>query len=359
VVNVVAVHEVRTSMPASGTFSASNPLLTEIEKNTRAAVAENYVSGIITDTPQYEKNGWTGDAQLSAPTAALLFDTERQFWKSFQDMADSQEPTGELTLLAPTARGYSHVGQVFKPANNGGASPIWEAFWFVVPWESYMRYGDDRALAVTYPLMKRYLDDWIPQWTDKDGDNYKYTLTAGLGDWAPATGADAPDGAPTRFRVPTVTAPSVTAYHAYLARIAADSARVLGNAAEAKHFDLLFENIKRDFNAKWWDESAGYYREDSTQPFVQTMAALPLAFGLVPEEKRAELEAKLVEDVVKTRAGHEEVGIAGARWILPVLSQAADEGVAGAADAAYAIISQTTYPSFGYWISMGWTALGE
>ena len=358
-VNVVSVHEVRTAMPANGSFSASNPLLTQIEKNTRAAVAENYVSGIITDTPQYEKNAWTGDAQLTAPTASLLFDAERQFWKCFQDMADAQEPSGELTLLAPTARGYSHVGQVFKPASNGGASPIWEAFWFVVPWESHLRYGDVRALEVTYPLMQKYLDNWVPQWTERDGDSYKYTLTAGLGDWAPATGADAPDGASTKFRVPTVTPPSVTAYYAYIAKIAADTARVLGKADEAAHFDQLFENIKRDFNAKWWDESAGYYREDPAQVFVQTMAVLPLAFGLVPDDKRAGLQAKLVEDVMKTRAGHEMVGIAGSRWILPVLSQAADEGVPGAADAAYTIMSQTTYPSYGYWISVGWTALGE
>ena len=54
------------------------------------------------------------------PTAALQFDAERQFWKSFQDMADAQEPTGELTLLAPTAKGYSHVGQVFKTGAGAG-----------------------------------------------------------------------------------------------------------------------------------------------------------------------------------------------------------------------------------------------
>ena len=358
-VNVAAVHEVRTAMPASSTFSASNPLLGQIEKNMRAALAENYVSGIITDTPQYEKNGWTGDAQLSVPVVALQFDAERQFWKSFQDMADAQEPSGELTLLAPTAKGYSHVGQVFKPAASGGASPIWEAFWFVTPWETYLRYGDARALEVTYPLMQKYLDNWIPQWTDKDGDNYKYTLTAGLGDWAPVTGADAPAGSPTNFRVPTIISPSVTAYYAYLAKIAADTARALGKADDARRYDLLFDNIRTDFNAKWWDDKAGFYRESPAQVFIQGMAALPLAFGLVPGDKRADLQAKLVEDVVKTRAGHAMVGIAGMRWILPVLSQAADEGVPGAADAAYAIMAQTTYPSYGYWISLGWTALGE
>jgi alpha-L-rhamnosidase len=103
----------------------------------------------------------------------------------------------------------------------------------------------------------------------------------------------------------------------------------------------------------------GYYREGSTQIFVQTMQALPLAFGLVPDDRRAGLQAKLVEDVTKTRAGHEMVGIAGSRWILPVLSQAAHEGVAGAADAAYTVASQTAYPSYGHWMRLGWTSLGE
>ena len=86
--------------------------------------------------------------------------------------------------------------------------------------------------------------------------------------------------------------------------------------------DEVFSNIKRDFNTKWWDESMGYYREDPTQIFVQTLNVLPLASGLVPDNKHAGVQAKLVDDVMKTRAGHEMVGIAGARWIPPVLSQA-------------------------------------
>jgi len=358
-VEVVSIQEVRTAMPDAGQFSSSHPLLGQIEKNMKAALAANYVAGIITDTPQYEKNGWTGDAQLTAPVAALQFDAERQFWKSIQDMADAQTAEGEVTLLAPTARGYGHVGHVFKRADCCGATPIWDAFWFVIPWESYLRYGDLRFLEQSYPLTRKYLDDWIPRWTDKDGDSFKYTLTSGLGDWAPVTGADAPEGAPTRFRVLPVTHPSTTAYYAYLTRIAADTARALGYANDAYRYDALFENIKNDFNARWWDESVGFYREDSSQPFFQSMAALPLAFNLVPEDKRRPLQEKLIEDIMKTRAGHAMVGIAGMRWILPVLSQAAEEDVPGALEAAYTIMTQTSYPSYGYWISLGWTALGE
>jgi alpha-L-rhamnosidase len=64
--------------------------------------------------------------------------------------------------------------------------------------------------------------------------------------------------------------------------------------------------------------------------------------------------------VLVTRKGHEEVGIAGSRWIFPVLTQAAHDGVPDAAKAAYAIALQTTYPSYGYWIqTLGWTGIGE
>ena len=104
----------------------------------------------------------------------------------------------------------------------------------------------------------------------------------------------------------------------------------------------------------------GYYRENPTQIFAQTTQVLALAFDLVPADRRRGLQEKLVEDVLVTRDGHQMVGIAGNRWIHPVLSQAAREGVPNAAKAVYTIALQTTYPSFGYWaVTLGWTSLGE
>lgn len=77
---VLSVQEIRTNMPETGTFSSSSPLLDEIHDVTRNSVAMNHVAGYSMDTPTYEKDGWTGDAQLIAPTAGLMFDTQRQ-WK--------------------------------------------------------------------------------------------------------------------------------------------------------------------------------------------------------------------------------------------------------------------------------------
>ena len=309
---------------------------------TRAWAIESNLHGIITDTPVYEKNGWTGDAQLTAGTASLLFDTERLYRKMFQDMADAQTAEGEVPLLSPSNRNYGYVGKPsFKPVDCCGATPAWDAFWFVLPWESYMRHGDVRALERTYPLMKKYLDEWIPRWTGKDKDAYAHTLTSGLGDWLP------PEG------VPTINALVSTAFYARMAHIAADTARVLKDQAGAAKYDALFRRVRDDFNARFLSKD-GVYREKADEAFVETAQVLPLAFGLVPDEQRAAVARRLADDIMTRRGGHAYVGVIGASYVLPVLT------ATGHHDVAFTVATQTTEPSWGFWTdALKFTALGE
>src|SRR4051795_4374668 len=92
----------------------------------------------------------------------------------------------------------------------------------------------------------------------------------------------------------------------------------------------------------------------------QAVQVLALAMNLVPDDQRRGLQDKLVNDVLVTRTGHQETGIASARWLYPVLTQAAHEGVPNAAKAAFTAAQQTTYPSYGFWFQqLGWTGVGE
>lgn len=340
-VAVVRVQQVRSGLARTSQFESSSGTLNRIHANTAWAI-QNNMHGIITDTPVYEKNAWTGDASLTAGTASLLFDTERLYRKIFQDMLDAQTALGEVSLLAPSNENYGYVGKpAFKPVECCGATPAWDSFWFVIPWESWTRYGDRRALEKTYPAMRKYLDEWVPRWTDKDGDQYAYTLTSGLGDWVP------PEG------VPTVNALTSTAYYAHLASIAADTARALGKTEDAARYDELFKKIRADFNARFLGPG-GFYREKDDDPFVQSAQIFPLAFGLVPPGKRDEVASRLADDIVKNRGGHAYVGVLGARYVLPVLTET------GHHDVAFAVATQTTEPSWGYWTdAVKFTALGE
>jgi alpha-L-rhamnosidase len=358
-VTVEEIRQVRSGVALTARFASSNATLDHIHRNTAWAI-QNNLQGVITDTPVYEKNGWTGDAQLTAGTASTLFDTERLYGKLFQDMVDNQTAQGEVPLLAPSNQNYGYVGKPsFKPPACCGATPPWDAFWFVLPWESYQRFGNRAALEKTYPAMQRYLDQWIPRWTQHDGDGFAYTLTSGLGDWV------APQG------VPTINRLSSTAYYALCARIAADAARVLGKRNEAAHYDSLFAHIRTDFNAAFLGAD-GIYREPvvagapSTsaggppapsipmRAYVHTAQILPLAFGLVPDSMRAAVAARLADDILTTNGGNAYVGVLGARYVLPVLT------ATGHHDAAFTVATQTDEPSWGYWTEVaGFTALGE
>jgi alpha-L-rhamnosidase len=340
-VSVERVQQVRTAVERTSTFEASSETLNSIHRNTSWAI-QNNLHGIITDTPVYEKNAWTGDASLTAGTASLLFDTERLYQKMFQDMRDAQTSDGEVSLLAPSNKNFGYVGKpAFKPTDCCGATPAWDSFWFVIPWESWVRYGDRRALEKTYPAMQKYLDDWVPRWTNKDGDGFAYTLTSGLGDWVP------PEG------VPTINALTSTAYYAYVTRIAADAARALGKLQDAERYDELFKKIRGDFNSRFFGPN-GFYREKDSDPFVQSAQIFALAFDLVPTEQRAAVANRLADDIMTNRHGHAWVGVLGARWVLPVLT------ATGHHDVAYTVATQTTEPSWGYWIDVAkFTALGE
>jgi len=382
-VMVDSVSEVRTAMPETGTFSSDNPLVNSIYTALQGSVAGDFEVGQVMDTPTYEKDGWTGDTQLMAPTASLLFDTQNQFQKTSEDVVDSQRIGdamgglgGQISFLVPSDNRYGYCSPstasntcasspsvtVFKDTN-GGDTPIWDALLHIAPWQLYQSYGDVSGLRGAYPAMVKYLDTWIPNWQQAYHDhvnaNVNYLVTSHLGDWDPPNGREGNAAEGTNYAAPTVVAPSSSAYVAYLAQITAQAARVLGKPDDAAHFDALYEHVKADYNSAWWDASVGYYRENATQAFSQTEQVLPLAFGLVPDGQRAALQAKLVDDVLVTRHGHEELGITGARWILPVLTEAAHEGVANAGRAAYAIATQTTYPSFGYFQALGWTGIGE
>jgi alpha-L-rhamnosidase len=340
-VAINSVQQVWAGLRRTSSFRSSNSLLDRIHEQSDWAIQENNVSGITTDTPIYEKNAWTGDAQLTAGTFSTLYDTQRLYRKQVQDMRDAQTAEGEVPHLAPSNVNYGYLGKpAFKPVACCGATPPWDAFWFVVPWEGYVRYGDRRLLESAYPAMQKYLDEWVPRWTDKDGDTLACTLTSGLGDWC------APE------EVDPVISLSATAYYAHFARIAADAARALGKSADAAGYDALFSRIRADFNTKYMGAD-GLYREKAGAPFSQTAQILPLAFGLVPEPQRRPLLARLVDDITSARRGHEYVGILGARYILPVLLEA------GYADVALTVATQTDYPSYGYWFSLGWTSLGE
>jgi alpha-L-rhamnosidase len=87
--------------------------------------------------------------------------------------------------------------------------------------------------------------------------------------------------------------------------------------------------------------------------YSQTANVLPLYLDIVPENKKGAVLQNLFENVEVTYDCHVNTGILGTRYILDTLTQY------GRADLAYRLVTQTTYPGWGYMIKEGATTLWE
>lgn len=82
----------------------------------------------------------------------------------------------------------------------------------------------------------------------------------------------------------------VNAFHIRSLALMADMAAALGKSAEATEYRAREEKAKTAFNAVLLDPVKGAYRDgEGTDHMSQHASLFPLAFGLVPEEQRAEV----------------------------------------------------------------------
>ncbi|HEX2313883.1 MAG TPA: family 78 glycoside hydrolase catalytic domain, partial [Thermomonospora sp.] len=316
--------EVRTDLRSIGTFRSSNALFGEIRTATRQTVLNNW-HGIPTDTPMYEKNGWTGDAQLMAEMEMAEYDLRRLFGKWMTDHRDSQGSDGLIPAIVPDN------GWGLGP---GWHAPPWHASFFTIPWLMYQRYGDRDVLAENYQAMRHYLDNWL-----KRSGNGLYPST--LNDYlAPGYGGNSPED----MRL------AGTAYTYSNAMTLADIAQVLGHADDAARYRAQAATMKAAFNREFLRGDAYVTRSDPN--YRQTSALIALALGLVPQESERAVTARLVRDVTE-RGDHLNTGALGTKYLLTELTRR------GHGELAYRVANQRTYPSWGYWMDNGATTLWE
>jgi alpha-L-rhamnosidase len=223
--------------------------------------------------------------------------------------------------------------------------PSWGGTIVLDAWALYEHYGDARLLADNYGAMARWMDRMA---TAVAATGYIHRGFS-FGDWA-SPGAEA-NGSPF-LRPREGPALTVTADLYQEARILARIAATLGHPADVAKYDALADAIANAFNAAFFDPAANEYRTEIDAGYRQTSNLMPLAYGLVPADREAAVYANLVADI-RSRGDHLDTGAIGTKQLLPVLTEHGD------GDLAYAIATQTTYPSWGFWIAQGATSSWE
>jgi alpha-L-rhamnosidase len=219
------------------------------------------------------------------------------------------------------------------------SGPAWADAGVICPWTIYLCYGDTRLLEQRYESMQRFVGHWAE--TSRDGlRNYpEYQGWHGFGDWL------ALDGSVDRFGI-TPKDLIGTAFFAYSTRLLGQIAGVLGKSADAERYEALFQDVRRAFQRQY--VTAGGLLAAQTQ----TAYVLALHFDLLPQEARPAAAAALVRDV-KQRENHLSTGFVGTPYLPFVLTEA------GELETAYALLKQTTWPSWLYSVTQGATTIWE
>ncbi|MET0936767.1 MAG: family 78 glycoside hydrolase catalytic domain [Luteibacter sp.] len=322
----VTAQVVHTDVAVTGRFDSANPLLNWIH---RAAVDTmlNNLHGIPTDTPMYEKNGWTGDGMVGADMFLRNVDANRLLAKWVRDIADTRGADGAPLLIAPNA-GWGTA-----------RAPTWHAAYVLVPWSIWMQAGDRRPVEEHMQGIARYV-------AMENARSPGGIADTELGDWVSPQTDPGGENAPEDKKV------AATAYLYQMQRVTAKMFRLLGNDAQAATFDAQADVVRDAFNARFLDRESARYRGEGDDGYRQAHNLFALAFGLVPDDLRERVAAGVAADA-KARGDHLDTGALATKIILPVLT------ATGHADEAWRIATQTTFPSWGYWRENGATSLWE
>ncbi|MGB9717303.1 MAG: family 78 glycoside hydrolase catalytic domain [Thermoproteota archaeon] len=305
---------IHTDIPITGSFRCSNPLLNRLVENILWSLRGNYFE-VPTDCPQRdERQGWTGDAQIFARTAAYFADISAFMTKWLIDLNDSQREDGAYPDVAPAT-------------GAGFGTPCWGDAGIIIPYVLWRTCGDTRVIRLHYEKMRRYINYLV--------ENSRGFLRpeTGYGDWVPA-GSETPRDV------------LATAYFAYVAKLMAVMAREIGETGDAERFEELFENVRSAF-LKEYVQPDGRIKGET-----QTCYALALDSKLLPEEMERTALEHLVKDV-EDHGWHLTTGFVGTLHLMRALTKY------GRTDVAYRLLLQETYPSWLYPVKLGATTIWE
>ena len=331
---------IHSDLERTGFLETSNAKVNRLIQNAWWGQRGNFVD-VPTDCPQRdERLGWTGDAEVFAPTASFNMDTAAFYRKYLYDMALEQATLGgAVPFVVPDVLGQIH--RHFGEENHDYGSCAWADAAVMIPWTLYRFYGDKSMLAEQFPQMMAWVD-WVEtQHETHFGGPRLWLRGFHFADWLaldnPVAGSCF--GGTDCYYV-------ASAYYYYSTYLTARAAEALGDQANAKKYDQRAEEIRAAFRKEFFT-ATGRIAEPT-----QTAMLLALSMNLAPDEARP----RLVRDLRKkleARNMHLDTGFVGTYHLMRTLSSV------GLGACAYTLLLNEDYPSWLYEVNMGATTVWE
>lgn len=321
--------EMSSDIEKAGSFVCSDETVNKIQEATVRSDYSNFWY-FPTDCPQREKNGWTGDASLSAEQMLYNMKPENSFKEWLRNIYKAMSDKGEIPGIIPTAEwGYLKDKAIY----NG---PSWDAAIVNISYYMYIYRGDTEVLReLSVPLM-RYLNYLFSKLNEKG------TIAIGLGDWCQVREPGNEWGFPSVSNEVTDT---ITTFD--IANKAALIFGVLGQTEQKQFAEMLALRVRKAFR-----ENLIAFDTMTVEGETQSGQAMAIYYGLFEDDEKPAAFERLLE-FIRQRGGHFHGGVLGGRVIYRLLAEN------GEAELAYNMIVRPDFPSYGNWIIRGATTLWE
>ena len=285
---------------------------------------------VPTDCPQRnERLGWTGDTQVFVNTACYNMDSYVFYKKYMNDLRGDQIMyfNGDIPTFCPSLK---------HQAKNGGA--VWADAGTIIPWNTYMNYGDKKLLNLFYPLMRDYVEVLINR--DIEQGNKNLILKGNtFGDWLAQDGDD-----PQSKYGGTDHGFIMSVYYYYSVNLISLTAKELGYKEDYDKYNNLKNKIYNAILNKY------FFEDGKLNLNTQASYVLCLIFQIY---KNKEIIIEDFKKRIKQDLYHIKTGFAGTPLILLSLF---DNGMD---EYAYRILYNEEFPGWLYAINLGATTIWE
>ena len=328
---------ITSAIEQTGSFTSGVPYVDRLVENTIWSQRANFIE-VPTDCPQRdERLGWTGDAQVFAPTACYLHESE-QFWRKWlRDVMADQRENGAIPHFSPDpTRGHEDIAPGFYGSTGWGDAIC------VVPWTLWEHYGDKSVLEETLPSMVRWVD-FI--WSISDGPIVMPPRGWGesgfsFGDWLQPKG-------PSVKPLPTIGDDASATIYLYISSVlTAKAAQVTGNQEVADRMNARAEEVKAAFAREFISPAGRLVYDD------QTSYALAIVHDLIPLEQLP-AASSFFKATIARADGRIGTGFIGTPALLPALLKI------GEPELAAAVFLQEEVPGWLYQVKKGATTIWE
>lgn len=316
---------VYSAMERTGWMETGHGKVNRLLSNALWGLKSNFLD-MPTDCPQRdERLGWTGDAQVFAPTASFFMDTKAFYRKFLWDMRNDQVLRG-----GAIAHYLPYIEQM-----PGGAA-VWADAATFIPETVYQAYGDQELLKENYPLMKDWVD-WITAGDKAKTFLFDYAFT--FGDWLAMDGVTEQS-----MKGGTEDAYVASVYYYASTKKLARAAEILGRTEDAAKYSDLAEHIREAVLHEYFTPS-GRLAIDT-----QTGYIIALYFGIWRNKTVLQkgLRSRLKRDGNRIRCG-----FVGAPLICETLAEN------GMMDIAMHLFLQEKFPSWLHCVNLGATTIWE